>query len=104
MTFFVVVALLYVNNNDTHVPRGQPCNDPLFKICSILDSLTSRSMHIWRWTHRQGNLCISRAHSSIMCTWRWHHISMESRFSTCVRQKAAVHTTLRYMLGYTTNT
>jgi hypothetical protein len=37
-----ILRMLYIINSDNHVPRVQPGNDPLYKICPILSKLTKK--------------------------------------------------------------
>jgi hypothetical protein len=39
--------MLYVNNNETCIPRGQPGYDPMHKVKPILNALTTRFQNVY---------------------------------------------------------
>jgi hypothetical protein len=64
-TFLLILAKLYVKNNDIQKCRGQLGYDPLFKICPILHSLTSKFQELYTL---EEELTIYEA----ICTFKGH--------------------------------
>jgi hypothetical protein len=56
--FLAILTMLHVNNNETHIPRGQPGYDPMHKVQPILNALTTR---FWDAYTQKENLTIDEA-------------------------------------------
>jgi hypothetical protein len=61
--FLAILTMLHVNNNETHIPRGQSGYNPMHKVHPILNALTTRFQNVYT---PEENLTIDEA----ICAFR----------------------------------
>jgi hypothetical protein len=46
--FLAILTMSHLNNNEEQMPSGQPGYDPLYKICPVINTVTTKVQDVYR--------------------------------------------------------